>query len=350
MKYRTCGHVEIEISVLGLGCWAFGGGEYWGKQDQQDVDVVVRRAVELGINYFDTAESYNEGRSETALGKAMRGLPHEKLIVGTKISPSHCDPEGVRVHCEASLRRLGAEYIDLYMVHWPIHPHSIRHFTNDEAIIRNPPRVDDAFAALESLQQQGKIRYIGVSNFAKSRLEEVLSLGYCVAVNELPYSLLTRAVETEILPFCRAKGIGVIGYMTLLQGILADIYPTLDDVPVWQRRTWHFSGKSCELIRHGEEGAEEDTNQALHEIRVIMKECGLTMPEIAIQWAIANEDITCALVGARTVRELEANVKAVETPLSSGVVERLNAATQPLLEKLGSGFDYYESKENDRTR
>jgi aryl-alcohol dehydrogenase-like predicted oxidoreductase len=237
----------------------------------------------------------------------------------------------------------------MYMIHWPVHPHSIRHFTKDESVINNPPNVSEIVEALVQLQSQGKIRYAGVSNFGKERLGEIMGSGLGVVVNELPYSLLTRAVEYEMLPECQQEGIGVIGYMTLLQGLLADIYPSLSDVPGWQRRTRHFNCNGCELCRHGEQGAEEETSRALVNIRSIAWDCGMTMPEIAVKWAIANNAITCALVGARNVRELEANVKAVSDPLAKEVVERLNIATNAIKEKLGPGFDYYESISNDRT-
>jgi len=225
MEYRNCGNSDLRLSILGCGCWAFGGGEYWGRQNQKDVDEIVQQAVEVGINYFDSAEAYNNGLSEESLDKAVDGIARDKIIIGTKISPSNCYPKTVIKHCEDSLKRLKTGYIDLYMIHWPIHPVSIRHFTKDEKIINHPPKTDETLQVLVKLQNQGKIRYLGVSNFARTRQQEILDLGVETTVNELPYSLLTRAVEYDILPFCREKGIGVIGYMTLLQGILADIYP-----------------------------------------------------------------------------------------------------------------------------
>jgi len=350
MEKRLCGNSDLELSVLGAGCWAFGGGEYWGDQNQKEVDSVVRHSVELGINYFDTAEAYNDGRSEESLGQAIKELPRDKIVIGTKISPSNAYPQTLTAHCEASLKRLGTDYIDLYMLHWPIHPHSIRHFTKDEKIINNPPVASDAFDTMLKLQQQGKIRYIGVSNFAKERLAELLGHAGNIVVNELPYSLLTRAIEFESLPFCQDNNVGIIGYMTLLQGLLADIYPTLNDVPDWQRRTRHFNHRSCQLCRHGEEGAENETNQALADIRKIMKQYGMTMPEIATKWVVANKGISSALVGARNVGELKANVKAVSEPLPEDITHKLNKVTELLKKKLGKSFDYYENTAKDRTR
>ena len=350
MDYRNCGHSDLKLSVLGGGCWAFGGGEYWGDQNQSDVNEVVHRAVDLGINYFDTAEAYNEGRSETSLGLAIKGLPRDELVIGTKVSPSNAYRQTLIEHCEASLKRLGLDHIDLYMLHWPIHPHSIRHFTEDRAIIDSPPSLTEACEALQALRDQGKVRTIGVSNFAKARQAELLDLNRNIVVNELPYSLLTRAIELEMIPSCRENGVGIIGYMTLVQGLLADIYETLSDVPEWQRRTRHFNCTSCELCRHGEGGAEAETNEALAGIRDIMSETGMTMPELAVKWVVGNPDIACALVGARNVAELEANVKAADEPLPEGVLEKLNHATERLMQKMGAGLDLYESVENDRTK
>lgn len=350
MELRQCGKSSLKLSALGMGCWSFGGGAYWGETDQKDVDAVVRRSVELGINYFDAAEAYNDGRSEESLGRAVKGLPRDKLLIGTKVSPSNCYAKTLPTHCEASLGRLGLDHLDLYMIHWPIHPHSIRHFTNDEAIVRNPPTVMEAFGSLAKLKEQGKIRYIGVSNFGPARLEEALRICPDIAVNQLVYSLLTRAVELECLPQCRKLGVGVVGYMTLLQGLLADLYPTLADVPPYQARTRHFHHTRSPFSRHGEQGAEEQTNAALAGLRTIARECGMTMAGIAIKWALAGQDVTCCLVGARSVRKLEENVRAAAQPLPAGILERLNRVTQPVLDKLGNSLDCYESFKDDRTR
>jgi len=348
MEKRICKNTGLKLSVIGTGCWAFGGGDYWGEQNQNDANNVVHASVDNGINYFDTAEAYNEGRSESSLGEAIKGIPRDKILIGTKVSPSNCYKETLIEHCEASLNRLQTDYIDLYMVHWPIHPHSIRHFTSDDDIIKNPPEIKETLEALQILKQQGKIRNYGVSNFSSTRLLE-LPLEE-ITVNELPYNLLCRAIEFDVLSLCEEKGIGVIGYMALLQGILADIYPSLDDVPVWQRRTRHFNCKSTEECRHGEEGAEDETNSALNGIRRICKDTGLSMAELSIKWILQNPAITCTLVGSRNKKELEANVKAASSPLSKEIKEVLDRITLPVKEKLGNHFDYYESAENDRTK
>lgn len=348
MERRKCKSSDIELSVLGTGCWSFGGGEYWGEQNQKDVNDVVHASVDSGINYFDTAEAYNEGRSETSLGEAIKSLQRNKIVIGTKVSTSNCYRETLIRHCEASLKRLQTDYIDIYMVHWPIHPKSIIHFTNDPKVVKSPPTIGEAIEALQLLKQQGKLKEFGVSNFSWIRMKE-LPVGK-VCFNEIPYNLLCRAIEFDTLPYCQASGIGVIGYMALLQGILADIYPTLGDVPAWQRRTRHFSSRDNPECRHGEIGAEKETNKALNGIRKLCAETGLSMPEVALKWILANPAITCTLVGSRNIKELEANIQAIQNPLQKEVKAELDRITLPVMEKLGNHLDYYENAENDRTR
>lgn len=349
MKYRKLERTDIQLSLFGLGCWAFGGGDYWGSNhDQKEVNKVVHAAADLGVNYFDSAEVYNEGRSETSLGLAIKDLSRDQLIVGTKIAPSHCFPGQISKHCEASLKRLNTDYIDIYMLHWPIHPHSIRHYTDDETIINNPPSVEEAMEGLLTLQKEGKIRYIGVSNHSASRLESFPEKD-SIVINELPYNLLCRAPEYEILPYSKEKGIGVIGYMSLLQGILADIYPTIDDIPLLMRRTRHFDDRKNKLSRHGEHGFEKETQAALDAIRKISKEVGISMPDMALKWAVVNEAISTSLVGVRSVKRLEANIKAINEPLDPNIITELNLATNTLKDKMGGNLDYYEGAKNDRT-
>jgi aryl-alcohol dehydrogenase-like predicted oxidoreductase len=223
------------------------------------------------------------------------------------------------------------------------------------------------FAALSRLQEQGKVRHIGVSNFARPTLEEALACCPDLAVNELPHNLLSRAIEWEALPASRELGLGVIGYLALLQGVLTDLYPTLDDIPMWQRRTRHFDAKSgirnrgsgigdwgsgmkSAAARHALCGEEQATRQTLAALRAVCRENGRTLSELALKWAVANRDVACSLVGSRSPSKLEANVRAVEHPLSAEMVRRLNAITDPLKERLGRSFDYYEGPDNDRTR
>jgi len=343
MEKRKCGETGLELWVLGIGCWEFGGSDYWGPQSQAEADAVVRRALDLGVNYFDVAESYNDGRSEEAVGRAIRGLPRDRIVIGTKVSPQNCAPATLAEHCEASLRRLGTDYVDLYMVHWPITAQSVAQ--------ANPrPTAEGAFATLQRLQQQGKVRHIGVSNHGVARLAEALATGATVAANQLCYSLLTRAIEYEILPHCRDRGIGVIAYLALMQGLLTGKYRTIEDVPAQYRRTRHFNGQRPGTpCRHGEPGAEAEINAALAAIRALGEECGLTMPALALKWAAATPGIACVLAGCRTPDRVESNAQALATPLAPDLYRKLDAATAALKAKLGPSFDYWQNAANDRT-
>jgi aryl-alcohol dehydrogenase-like predicted oxidoreductase len=344
---RRCGTSELALPILGMGCWAYGGGDYWGAQSQRDVNEIVRFAVEKGCNFFDTAEAYNAGASESALGAALRGIARDRVIIGTKFSPDHAAPKQIVRHCEASLRRLGTDYLDLYMVHWPITAHAIRHFTAAEPPV---PSTAEAFAALDGLRRAGKIRYIGVSNFGPEKLTEALATGVPIAVNELPYSLLTRAVELEIMPLCQARGVGVLGYMALLQGVISDHYLALDDLPPIRRRTRHFDSAKNPQARHAMPGAETETSVALAAIRAVARRVGLSTSELALKWTFAQLALTSSLCGARTLADLQANIRAARTPLDPAIVAELNRITEPLLEAMGPGFDYYEHPDNDRTK
>jgi aryl-alcohol dehydrogenase-like predicted oxidoreductase len=347
LPFRPCGNSGLNLPVLGLGCWAYGGGEYWGGQNQRDVDEVVRHALEHGCNLFDTAEAYNNGASETSLGLALRGVPRESVILCTKVSPSNVGRGTLEAHCDASLRRLQTDYVDLYLVHWPITAHSIHHFAPNASTV---PSVAEAFEGLQRLQQSGKIRHIGVSNFGPAKLREALATGARIAVNELPYSLLSRAIELEVLPFCRQHGIGVLGYMALLQGVISDKYRQLDDLPEVRRRTRHFDSRKVPQARHGLPGVELETAVALSAVREIAARHGLPTSELALKWAFAGDGITSCLCGARNVAALRENLRAAREPLPAAMVAELNRATQPLLDALGPSFDYYEHPSNDRTK
>jgi len=345
MQRRKCG--KMELPLFGVGCWSFGGGKYWGEQDQGDVNDVVSRALDIGCDYFDTAEAYNDGASESSLGMALKGKRHQAMI-GTKISPSNTSPKTLREHCEASLKRLQTDYIDIYMIHWHIHPHSIKHFTDDEDIVNNPPSVEDAFDTLMKLQKEGKIRHIGLSNFGVKQTMEAINTGAEIIVNELPYSLLMRAIEAVILPLCSEKGIGILGYMPLMQGLLAGKYKTPDEVPPMRTRTRHFSGERPNS-RHGEKGEEELTFQTIAQIQSVAGKYNLPMSHLALAWCFANTDITCVIVGARNVSQLEDNVKGISVSLKKEAIDELNAITQPLSERLGSSSDYYENRSMGRS-
>ncbi|PZE22320.1 aldo/keto reductase [Paenibacillus xerothermodurans] len=347
MKTRALGASGLQLSVLGMGCWQYGGGSYWGEQSQKDVDLVVHRALDMGINYFDTAEVYNEGKSEISLGIALKGR-REQAIIGSKISTAHARPEEIKRHCEASLTRMQTDYIDMYMLHWPLTAVSVKHFSDDEALIANLPSVSEVFDGLNMLKQEGKIRHIGISNHGLKQMDEVLATGVSVAANELAYSLFSRAIEAEVIPYCAQHQIGVIGYMPLQQGLLTGKFASLDEVRPMQARSRHFHHSRGHGTRHGEEGAEAEMNAALLELAAVAKELGVSMGTLSLAWAIANEHICSTIVGSRNLEQLEMNAGGAAYELSADAVSHLNRLTAPVLAKLGNNPDYYENRNGSR--
>ncbi len=330
---------------LGIGCWSFGGGDYWGDQDQSDVDNIVGAAIELGCTYFDTAEVYNEGRSEASLGKALAGR-RDKAFVGTKISPDHLYTGVLQKACEDSLKRLGTDYIDLYMVHWPVNAVSLQHYTDNSSLIDGPPDIREAFAELIKLKKSGKIRFLGVSNFGVRQLAEIA--GFPVAVDQMCYNLLTRSIEFEILPHCMERRIQILGYMPLMQGLLTGKYAAIKDIP-WQRtRTRHFSG-TRQGARHGGPGFEPILETTLSELNALSAELDIPLMQLSLAWAIAKKGVACTINGVRSVEQLHQNVQAVQLTLDPDIINRLDGITEALKQALGSNPDLYESDERSRT-
>jgi aryl-alcohol dehydrogenase-like predicted oxidoreductase len=344
---RPCGASGLDLPVLGLGCWAFGGGQYWGPQSQPDVDAVVHRALDVGVTYFDTAEGYNAGASEVALGQALDGR-RTRAIIGSKISPNHTHPAVLRAHCEASLSRLRTDWIDLYLVHWPINASSMRHFTGDPDVLTRPPSAAEAFDTLAALRREGKIRFVGVSNFGVQQLSEALASAAPIAANELPYNLLMRACEQELLPACARAGVGVLGYMALMQGLLSGRFTSFDSVPAARTRTRHFS-PARPGSRHGEPGLEAETAAALQSISEIAAGAGLPVSDLALAWAVANPAIACTIVGCRNEQQLADNLRALTVRLPDHVMAALDHATRALAARLGPSIDYYQGAADSRS-
>ncbi|MDR2194559.1 MAG: aldo/keto reductase [Treponema sp.] len=339
---------EIQLSRIGIGCWAFGGGEYWGEQNQKDVDAVVHAALEKGLNVFDTARMYNDGASEVSLGKALKGR-RDKAFVISKVSPARAYRKTLKEECETSLRNLGMDYLDMYMMHWPINPLGIKHFTSDPEIIARPPSTEEAFAALGELKNEGKIRHIGVSNYGVKQLQEAVSFCSEIAVNEMPYNIISRAIEAEIMPYCAEQGIKIISSMTLQQGVLAGIYKTADDVPPHQAHSRHFSQERGKGVsRHFEAGAEEEVFRTVALLRELAAELGVSVAQLSVAWVLANPGIACALIGSRSEKELDENIRAMELKLPDEALEKINRVSLDALKKLGNNPDYYENSKESR--
>jgi len=325
MKYQRLGKTDIRVSQVFLGCWAFAGDKAWGPQKDSDSIQTIHTAIDMGINSFDTAELYGNGRSEEVLGKALSGQ-REDLVIGTKVNSEHLSrPKLIRA-CEASLRRLRTDYIDLYHIH----------YANPEV------RISETLKALEKLRNEGKIRAIGVSNFGRQDLQELLISGR-VEVNQLPYSLLWRAIEYEILPICREKDIAITCYSPLTQGLLTGKFHSPEEVPEGRARTRHFSGERP-MARHGEEGVESQTFSTVQAIRNLSKQTGTPMAEMALGWLLTRKGVTSVIVGARNSSQIRQNAQAANSELSTDVINELSRITEKLKQKLGSNADMYQSE------
>ena len=308
MQYRKLGKSDIQVSAITMGCWAIAGDAMWGPQDEDAAVAAIRTALDVGINSLDTAEGYGAGRSEELVGKAVTGRRSEAVIT-SKVSRDHLRPADVRAACEASLRRLQTDYIDVYCIHWPS---------------REIP-LAETMGALEGLKQEGKIRAIGCSNFGTKDLADLLQYGR-VEADQLPYSLLWRAIEYEILPAARRNDVSVTCYSPLLHGILTGRFRSADELPPERTRTRHFAG-SRPMARHGEAGQEEATFAALAAIRRICEREGLPMEQVAVAWLLRRDGVASVVAGARNPDHVRRNAAAAETPLSDALVAELDAET-----------------------
>jgi aryl-alcohol dehydrogenase-like predicted oxidoreductase len=315
---------------LALGCWAFAGGAVWGNQEETDSINTIRAALDAGINFFDTAERYGDGRSEEVLGRALKASRHQ-AVIASKVYSDRLSRAGVVAACEESLKRLQTDYIDLYQIHWSNHA----------------TPVEETAAALEQLICQGKIRAAGVCNFGVRDLAGITPL-VGIATDQLPYSLLWRAIEQEILPACRQHQVGVIAYSPLCQGLLTGKYKTVDEVPPRLTGIRLYSQQRSNIARHGEAGLEAETFTALDRIREICAGTGETMGTIAISWVLRQAGITSALVGARTPEQLRQNLRAAEIAIPADIANELTAATAELKAKVADNPDMWEGKAKSR--
>lgn len=331
MEYRQLGSSDLNVSVLTFGAWQIGDPEYWGQDEQADADNAVAAAIDVGVNFFDTAEQYGEGESERVLGKAL-GKRRGNVCVASKVSPHNCAPPSLRKACERSLQQLKTDYLDLYQIHWPFS--GVSH--------------EEVFAEMKRLQKEGKIRYIGVSNFGKQDLRHAVHNAPCVS-DQLGYNLVFRAIEYEIVPACQKHGVGILAYMPLMQGLLTGRWQHPDEIPPVRRRTRHFSSKR-ELTRHGEEGCEELLFAALKDIAAVAKELGTTMATLSLAWVMAQPGVTSVIAGARRADQVTRNAAAADLQLSQDVIDRLNAITEPIKTHLGGNADLWDSGERARIR
>jgi aryl-alcohol dehydrogenase-like predicted oxidoreductase len=329
MKYRKLGKTDINVSAVALGCWAFAGGRIWGSQDSADSIATVQAALDVGVNLFDTAEGYGSGDSELVLGRALEGRRHQ-AVIATKVSRSNLSGDEVRQACERSLRRLNTDYIDLYQIHWPS---------------RTVP-LEETMEALEGLREQGKVRAIGVCNFGAADLSDLLDTGWA-ETDQLPYSLLWRAIEYRIRQKCVDERIGILCYSPLAQGLLTGKFSSPDEVPEGRARTRFFS-KDRPQVRHGEAGCEAEVFAAVEIIRRISHKIDQPMARVAVAWLLQQPGVMSVIAGARKPDQIRQTVEATDLQLSPEVIGELAEATDELKQTLGPNPDMWQSESRFR--
>jgi aryl-alcohol dehydrogenase-like predicted oxidoreductase len=305
MQTRKLGNSDLHITPVGYGAWAIGGSGWqfgWGPQNDNDSIAAIHRSLELGVNWIDTAAVYGLGHSEDVIARALKSWPGPRPYVFTKCGlrwdangnvRKVLSPDSIRREVEDSLRRLSVDVIDLYQIHWPPDPDSAE--------------LEKGWSALASLQRQGKLRWIGVSNFNVQQLCRAQAM---VPVTSLqpPYSLVHREIEDQVLPYCRRQGIGVIVYSPMASGLLtgAMTRERAANLPKDDWRKNHPDFTEPLLSR----------NLALVErLQEIGRAHNRSAGEVAIAWTLRNPAVTGAIVGPRTAHQAEGVMRAGELQL-----------------------------------
>jgi aryl-alcohol dehydrogenase-like predicted oxidoreductase len=324
MKCRPLADLDIDVSVNSLSTWQFGGDFTWGEQDDSVSINTVHTALDEGINLIDTAEMYGNGKSEQVIGKALKGK-RDKAVIATKVLPENLAYEDVIAACERSLDALDTDYIDLYQIHWP----------NDEI------PMEETIRAFEDLKAQGKIRAIGVSNYGPVDLGKFLELRKPVT-NQLPYSLLWRAIKFEIQEICQENQIGILCYSPLAQGILTGKFESPEDVPKNRARTRSYSEDRAHT-RHQGSGHAELMFQTIDRIREIAMSHDMDMGVLSLAWLIKHAVFPSVIVGARNPQQIQQNASAGSLDPGDQMMEELDHATRELNNSLGPNIDMYQT-------
>ncbi len=311
MHTTQLGNSGLFITPIGFGAWAIGGGGWefaWGAQDDSDSSAAIRAALDAGVNWIDTAAVYGLGHSEEVVGRALHGM-NNRPYVFTKCSMvwderreigHSLNADSIRRECEASLRRLRVDAIDLYQVHWPD--------PDDE--------IEEGWGTLAALQREGKVRHIGVSNFNVEQMKRAQAIAPITSLQPR-YSLLHREVEAEILPFCARENIGVIAYSPMASGLLTGAMDRkrIAGLPADDWRKRHPDFREPLLSRN---------LKAVRLLRAIARLHERTPAEVAVAWVLSNPAVTGAIVGARRPDQVRGVLGAADfrlTPWELGEVE-----------------------------
>ncbi|MDF1842898.1 MAG: aldo/keto reductase [Rubripirellula sp.] len=333
MQTRVLGNSEQPLSVIGLGTWAIGGGDWkfgWGDQDDSEAIATIHRAIELGVNWIDTAAVYGLGKSEELVGRALFEMPaDQRPLVATKCGRTNAGGgeigkslrrESVIAECEASLKRLQVDCIDLYQMHWP---------EPDEEI-------EEGWHTLVDLKQQGKVRDIGVSNHSVPQMQRLQAI-HPITSLQPPYSMIAREVESEILPFCHENNIGVVCYSPMGKGLLTGAFDAARAASLSAKdhrsRDPRFQSPQLEINLRFVAG-----------LNKIASGLGWTVSDVAIAWVFRLPAVTSAIVGARRPTQIEQTVDAGTRTIDEATV----AEIESLLVTRQSALDALEGVEQAR--
>jgi aryl-alcohol dehydrogenase-like predicted oxidoreductase len=312
MEKRWLGNTDMQITPIGFGAWALGGGNWvysWGPQDDNESIAAIHHALDLGINWIDTAAGYGLGHSEEVVGQALAGMT-ERPYIFTKCSLpwnergeiiASMKRDSIRRECEDSLRRLKINAIDLYQIHWP-----------------NPDEeIEEGWATLAELQREGKVRWIGVSNFSVAQMQRAEKISPISSLQP-PYSLIRPQVEQEILPYCQKHNIGVIVYSPMYSGLLSGKMTAerIKNLPSddWRQRDPEFQMPKL-----------EKNMQFVSALREIGERHAVEPGVVAIAWTLRQPSVTGAIVGMRRPNQVDGIFPSVTFRLSSQETEQLNA-------------------------
>ncbi|MEO2017675.1 MAG: aldo/keto reductase [Fuerstiella sp.] len=315
MQFRTLGNSGLQVSVIGLGTWAIGGGDWkfgWGDQDESEAIETIVKAIEVGINWIDTAAIYGLGRSEELVGKALKEIPvANRPIVATKCGRTNIGNgdigkclrrDSVIAECEASLKRLGVECIDLYQMHWP---------EPDEEI-------EEGWQTLVDLKQQGKVRHIGVSNHNVDQMKRLQAI-HPITSLQPPYSMIAREVEADVLPFCGQQDIGVVCYSPMGKGMLTGTFT--------EERVAALSVKDHRSRDPRFQSPQLEINLSfVEELALIAAGLNWTLPELSIAWVLRRPELTSAIVGARRPDQIVQTAVAGTRILDDGSITAVETA------------------------
>ncbi len=302
MKYRKLANSDLEVSVITLGSWVF-GGECWGEVDDKMSKAVITKAIEAGVNLIDTAPIYGEGRAEKVIGEVLREKRH-KVFIATKCGlekkgksiRANLKAGFIRQEAENSLRRLSVNTIDLYQCHWP-----------------DPGTpLEETFGELSALKKEGKIRYIGISNFDKELALKASALATIVS-NQVQYSILERKIEKELLPFCRDKNISILSYGPLGGGILTGKYKDTPVIAKGDVRSFFYRYYTGPLWGKARSLADI--------LEYIAHKRNVPVPQVAINWVLSHPEVGSCIVGSRTAAQLEDNIGAAEWELDKAEID-----------------------------